>query len=96
MSGQWDSGVEKPTEGTSCFPRIQRPDSKRERLLRMVIQLLPDEVKIASVYVESLLATRILKEAPTEGWVTTVDGPNWVEKEDRAHMATLELEGDPR
>lgn len=100
MSGQWDSG-EKPTEGTSCFPRIRvAPTGSQilqeilgqDQLIEKVYRLTADEVKIVSIYVDSLLKTRPLRE----GWETTVNGPGWVDREERAHMAMLELENDPK
>jgi hypothetical protein len=119
MSGQWTPN-EKQAEGTSCFPRILQEASGRATLREMVNQLLPDEVKIATVYVESLLKTRPIKDGLTPGYdhlheendwgvcricaqrkvltpdfpMCGVDSPQ--EREERAHMAVLELENDPR
>jgi len=84
MSGQWNSG-EKPTNDTSCFPRL-RPGRvileeilEQDQLIEKVYRLTADEVKIASTYVDSLLKTRPIRN-----------------QEDRAHMAVLELENDPK
>jgi len=96
MSGNWKHTEEKPVEGASCFPRILREASNRSELRKMIDQLLPDEVLIVSTYVEGLIKTRPIKMSSKEGWETTVDGAYWIKKEDRSHMAVLELENDPR
>src|SRR6266436_2641984 len=97
MSGQW-SPENPERESFSCFPRILQTASDLEKLRKMVDQLLPDEVKIASVYVDSLIKTRPIKQAS----LTEPDGlPNnkfvaWPLSESRGHMAVLELESDPK
>lgn len=63
---------------------VQQPYRHFEDLENMgnlkciVDQLLPDEVAVATSYVERLLKSRPVKT------------------ENRTHMATLELEGDPK
>lgn len=96
MSGNWQHTEEKLTEGSSCFPRILREASNRDNLRKMINQLLPDEVSIVTTYIKGLIKTRPIKTQAREGLETTSDGSNWVEKEDRSHMAVLELESDPR
>ncbi len=59
MSGQWDSGVEKPTEGTSCFPRL-RPGQileeilNQDKLIEKIYQLTADETKITESFIQAL------------------------------------------
>lgn len=98
MSGQWQPQIEQTVRVRPAGWLHEQFEQAvaRERLRDAVNQLLPDEVAIAAVYVESLLKTRPIKQQAREGWVTTIDGPGYVEKEDRAHMAVLELENDPR
>jgi len=95
MSGQW-SPENPERKSFSCFPRILQVASDLGKLRRMVDHLLPDEVEIASIYVDNLIRTRPIKQASREGWETTINGPGYVDKEDRAHMAMLELESDPK
>jgi len=95
MSGQW-SPENPQRESFSCFPKILQAASDLEKLRKMVDHLLPDEVEIVSIYVDSLIKTRPIKQASREGWETTINGPGYVDKEDLTHMAMLELESDPK
>ena len=62
------------------FEQVFREVSVRVELDQLRRQLTADEAKIAVRYLKNLIGTRPMPKAP----------------EDRAYMATFELEGDPK